>query len=124
MLLLIAVTAIMGGLLASPMVSFWLVLLTFGFGLMALLIVGLLAIGGPLIVLLFVVLAAFRVLDWREVQVVAALWIAALMLHAGFSLGKSRWGDYASTMGATNQTFAHSFWEPYLVARYGLEGSK
>jgi hypothetical protein len=123
MVLLLGTTAVIGALLAIPIVSFYFILLTFGLGLIFFLtVVGLFALGGASVVLLMGLLASVRVVTWQVFQMSAVIWLAALMLHAGFSFGKSRWGDVASTMGMKNFTYAESFWQPYRFVRYGAKG--
>lgn len=111
---LIVVAALMGCALAVPFVSFIFVLLTFGIALYVLTAIGVWAIVGPILLLMCAALAYFRIASWDSFKFVATLWLAALIVHAGFSHGMSRWGDVAGTMGGNNVPYIEAFLSPLM----------
>lgn len=118
---LIIVAALLGGALAVPFVSFIVVLLTFGIAMYVLLAVGMWAIVGPVCVLLYALLARFKIATWHSFQITAAIWFSALLVHAGFSHGMSRWGDVAGTMGGKNVPYIEAFFMPLAFVLDGFK---
>ena len=121
MIWMLLIAAVLGGALAVPLVSFLFVVFTFGLGLFAFIGIGVWAVVGPLAVLLFAGLALLKIASWRAVGFCAVIWLCAVMLHAGFSHGRSRWGDVASVMGGKNQPYGETLLEPLMFVLNGFK---
>jgi hypothetical protein len=118
---LIVVAAVLGCALAVPFVSVFVILLSFGIAMYVLMAVGLWAIAGPVLVLLYAVLAKFRIMSWQSVQNTTLIWLAALLVHAGFSHGMSLWGDAAGIMGGNNVPYIEAFLAPLKFVAGGFK---
>jgi hypothetical protein len=100
--------------LAVPAVNFYFVLFTLGLGFFVYVALGVFALLGPLVLLVHSWLARIFSIGSRlpEVSTTVHLWLWALILHAGASYGRSRWGEVASGMGGKNSSYLDQFFGP------------
>jgi hypothetical protein len=108
-------------ILAQPAVSFLLLIFSFGLLYLPMVAIGLVALLGPLAMLIHAGLSWFGRVNWRILLFTVNIWACALIVHVGLSCGQSRWGDVGGTMGAKNMPYAESFLSPFsfILSRVG-----
>jgi hypothetical protein len=100
--------------LSVPIVSFLLVMFSFGLFYLVMVGVGLVALLAPLAIVIHAGIAWLGRVSWRSVVVTFHIWACALIFHVGASYGQSRWGDVGGMMGAKNMPFTESFLSPII----------
>jgi hypothetical protein len=108
-LILYVVAFIVAALLMIPLNYFMFIFGTFALGFFVLLGIGVVAVIGPVIVLIQTIVLRWLPGPLQSIRATLHLWLCALIVHCGASFGFSRLGDVASSMGAKNSTYTEAF---------------
>jgi hypothetical protein len=107
-----AVALAFAAALAVPILSFLFLIFSFGLSHVILTGIGLVALIGPLLLLINAVLVWLGRTRADSLWPTTHAWACSLIVHAGASHGVSKWGDVGNIMGGKNSTYLEAFLFP------------